>query len=561
MAPSGNCRDGAQITGGRLLLPTPGAWFDSEPISRDLREKTLEAWVCLAEWHAAGGAVLAIGQSDGGPFDAIVLGPQPPRRWTVESDAGTFSRELGGPPEDAPPGAWVHLAATWSAEGQVTLYRNGEPYGSVQASGKPPRQYTSGKARVTLGRRHERDAQSGPVGAVRLAALHDRALSAAEVRSAFQSGGAVVPDAEILAALDPRQRLAREAALQQLARARDGAARDGRAPRVAYAGLRQQPAPTPVLKRGDVKSPGDIVAPAGLSAIATLPSGLGLGPDAPESARRLQFAEWLADPRNPLPARVLVNRVWQFHFGQGLVATPSDFGVSGARPSHPELLDWLASEFIAGGWSLKALHRRIVTSATYRQASEFRPEAAAVDADNQLLWRYAPRRLEAEAVRDALLAVSGEIQLQIGGPSFRPFTTSNYGATFYHLFDRDEPEFNRRTIYRMNINSGKEPLLDALDCPDPSVKTPRRGVTTTPLQALGLMNSSFVQRQAARLAARALAAADNDPDRAVDVAWRLALGRPATPDELARSRAAARDRGLASVCWVLLNATEFVYVR
>ncbi|MCW5559974.1 MAG: DUF1553 domain-containing protein, partial [Verrucomicrobiae bacterium] len=252
---------------------------------------------------------------------------------------------------------------------------------------------------------------------------------------------------------------------------------------------------------------------------------------------------------------------WQFHFGQGLVATPSDFGISGARPSHPDLLDWLASEFITGGWSLKALHRAIVTSATYRQASASRPEAAVLDADNQWLWRYPPRRLEAEAIRDAMLAASGQINLQLGGPSFRPFTTSSYGATFYHLVDRDDPEFNRRTVYRMNINSGKEPLLEALDCPDPSVKTPRRGVTTTPLQALGLMNSSFVQRQSARLADRALAASDQDLDRAVDTAWRYALGRPPTPEEFARGRSAARDRGLANLCWALLNSTEFVYVR
>jgi hypothetical protein len=287
----------------------------------------------------------------------------------------------------------------------------------------------------------------------------------------------------------------------------------------------------------------------------------------------------------------MVNRVWQFHFGQGLVTTPSDFGLSGARPSHPELLDWLASEFIASGWSVKALHRLILTSATYRQASgervisgsvisnqsgrrnasgslntdtlntDYFREASAKDADNTLLWRFTPRRLEAEAVRDAMLAVSGQLNPQFGGPSFRPFTTSEYGATFFHLFDKGEPEFNRRTVYRMNINSGKEPLLDAFDCPDPSVKTPRRGVTTTPLQALSVMNGSFVQRQAGELAKRALQSADGDLPRAVNAAYELALSRPATAAEQSRAEAAARERGLASVCWALLNSTEFVYVR
>src|ERR1051326_6979340 len=142
------------------------------------------------------------------------------------------------------------------------------------------------------------------------------------------------------------------------------------------------------------------------------------------------------------------------------------------------------------------MQRLIVCSATYRQGSLFQTAAARVDADNQLLWRFAPHRLEAEALRDAMLSVSGQLNLAMGGPSFRPFDTKSFYATFYFPKDKAGPEFDRRTVYRMNINSGKDPLLEAFDCPDPSVKTPRRGVTTTPLQALALMNSSFVQRQA-----------------------------------------------------------------
>ena len=287
----------------------------------------------------------------------------------------------------------------------------------------------------------------------------------------------------------------------------------------------------------------------------------GLAADAPEAQRRLKFADWLADPRNPLPARVMVNRVWHLHFGQGLVTTPNDFGVSGARPTHPELLDWLAAKFIESGWSVKALHRLIVTSATYRQSSALNEKAAATDADNQLLWRFTPRRLEAEAVRDAMLAVSGQLNPAVGGPSFRPFTITEFNAAFYHLVDRPEPEFNRRTVYRANVNSGKDPMLEAFDCPDPSVKTPRRGVTTTPLQALELMNNSFVQRQARHLAERALACAGGEPGTAIHTAYRLALGRAPTAGETARALAAANERGLASVCWALLNSTEFMYVR
>ena len=330
---------------------------------------------------------------------------------------------------------------------------------------------------------------------------------------------------------------------------------------VSYAGTRVQPPPTKRLKRGDVSSPQEIVAPAALSAVVDLNSDFGLPPDAPESQRRLKFAEWLADPRNPLPARVMANRVWHFHFGQGLVTTPSDFGVSGARPSHPELLDWLAIKFIESGWSVKALHRLILNSATYRQSSQFNPKAAVIDADDQFLWRFPPRRLEAEAVRDAMLVASGQLNLRMAGPSFRPFNALKFPANAYVPMDKVGAEFSRRTVYRMNVNSGKEPLLDAFDCPDPSVKTPRRGITTTPLQALALMNNSFVLRQAAQLADRAVNQSDGDLSGAVRFAYRQTLGRSPTRNELQRALNAVRERGLSSVCWALLNSTEFIYVR
>jgi hypothetical protein len=246
-------------------------------------------------------------------------------------------------------------------------------------------------------------------------------------------------------------------------------------PPMAYVGTRIEPLPTRRFNRGDVTSPEEVVTPGALAVVHDVNADFGLASEAPEAQRRLKFADWLTDKRNPLTARVMVNRVWQHHFGQGLVATPNDFGASGARPSHPELLDWLATKFIQSGWSVKALHRIILQSRTYRQSSLMNAKAASSDAENQWLWRFAPRRLEAEAVRDAMLAVSGRLNPAVGGKSYQPFTITEFNAAFYHLFDRDEPEFNRRTVYRVNVNSGKDPLLDSFDCPDPSVKTPRRG--------------------------------------------------------------------------------------
>ncbi len=550
----------ARVAGGVLELPQAGAWFQSRPLTQDIREKTLSGWVRLSDLQQSGGAVISLEQSGGRIFDAIVFGERQPRKWAAGSDGFQRTRDLQATEETESHGGWVHLAAVYSADHRVALYRNGQPYGAPY---EVPSLVTflAGDARVTIGRRHEGGGKPWLTGAVRQAALHDRALSSAEIQALFQQGGGGPSLAESVACLTPKELLDREAARQRLQEAQRALQSEDRPAAQAYAGRREQPAPTRILRRGDVKSPGDAVNPSGLSALAALPGDLGLSPDAPEAERRRRFADWLAHPRNPLPARVLVNRIWAFHFGQGLVSTPSDLGRSGTRPSHPELLDWLASEFIAQGWSIKALHRLILSSETYRQSSEARPDASAIDADAVSLWRFPPRRLEGEAVRDAMLAVSGQLNLQAGGPSFRPFTTSDYGATFYHLVDRGTPEFNRRTVYRMNINSGKEPLLDALDCPDPSVRTPRRGVTTTPLQALGLMNSGFVQRQADHLARRALALGAGDVERAIPEIWWLALGRGPRADELLLARHAARDRGLSHVAWVLLNTTEFVYVR
>ncbi len=577
--PPGAPKDGATIADGHLQLPKAGAYFQTVPLGRDIREKTLEAWVALSDLTQSGGAAISLESADGTQFDAIVFGERQPKKWTAGSEGFARTRDLDAPEETAMPGTLVHLVAVYSTDNRVALYRNGEPYGQPYAAG-PLVTFKAGDARITLGRRHLGGGKPWFTGAIRQAALYDRALDAKEVAAAFRAAGLGITRDEILAALTDAQKLARMDTLVRLERARADLAATEKTGPLAYAGKREQPAPTKVLLRGDVKKPGDVVTPGALTQFTALPGDFGLAPDAPEAERRRRFADWLADSRNPLPARVMVNRVWQFHFGQGLVTTPSDFGLSGARPSHPELLDWLASEFIASGWSVKALHRLILTSATYQQASGSakseagsRKNGAAViptsdfalptskDADNTLLWRFTPRRLEAEAVRDAMLAVSGQLNPQLGGPSFRPFTTSEYGATFYHLFDKGEPEFNRRTIYRMNINSGKEPLLDAFDCPDPSVKTPRRGVTTTPLQALSVMNGSFVQRQAGELAKRALQSAAGDLPRAVNAAYELALSRPATATEQSRAEAAARERGLASVCWALLNSTEFVYVR
>ncbi len=583
----GETKGGAQTANGRLQLPKEGAFYQTAPLPRDIREKTLEAWVALSDLKQGGGAAISIESEDGRVFDAIVFGERQSKKWMAGSEGYFRTLNLEAAEEMLPAGTLVHVAIVYRADNSIAVFRNGEPYGKAYAPGSPLQTYKAGNARVLLGMRHTGGGKPFLTGEIQQAALYDRALSAEEVAAAFRSAGFAIPHSEVLAGLTESERAERDVALAHVKKSRESIESVKPLP-VSYVGTRLQPAPTKLLRRGDVTSPGEVVTSGGLSAVVDLEPEFGLAADAPEAQRRLKFAEWLADARNPLPARVMANRVWHFHFGQGLVATPNDFGTSGARPTHPELLDWLAAKFIESGWSVKALHRLIVNSATYRQGgaiydlrftiddltrrrgdtrqilnlkSEIRNKAQRLDADNTLLWRFPPRRLEAEAVRDAMLAAGGQLNLAMGGPSFRPFDALKFPANAYVPADKLGPEFNRRTVYRMNVNSGKEPLLDAFDCPDPSVKTPRRGVTTTPLQALGLMNNSFVQRHAGHLAERALKESDNDLSRAIHTAYRLALGRAPTKDEARRALTVAKDRSLTNVCWALLNSTEFVYVR
>jgi hypothetical protein len=393
----------------------------------------------------------------------------------------------------------------------------------------------------------------------------DRPLLPPAERKAYDDGRAAVEQRirqleKEIAALGKGEPQRRDALTAQLTEQRRALQALPAAP-LAYAANPSMPEPTFALARGDVEKKREQVTAGGLSAVKVPSPEFSLPADAPEGQRRLKFAEWVASADNPLTARVLVNRVWHYHFGRGLVATPNDFGVNGDRPSHPELLDWLARRFIADGWSLKKLHRRILLSSAYQQSSKLDEQAAAVDADNRFLWRVMPRRLEGEAVRDAMLAVSGQINDQLGGPSFRPFNLKIFNSHFYELTDPIGPEYNRRTVYRIGVNSAKSPLLDALDCPDPSVKTPRRSMTTTPLQALGLMNNSFVLRQAHHFALRVRKEAGTDPAAQVERAYRLAFGRRPTADETRRSMDLAREHGMESFCWVLLNANEFLYLK
>jgi len=313
-----------------------------------------------------------------------------------------------------------------------------------------------------------------------------------------------------------------------------------------------------LLRRGEPGAPdGDPLAPGAVAALAMLDPEFGdLATDAGQ--RRAALAEWITHPDNALTRRVIVNRLWQWVFGQGLVATPSDFGFGGDRPSHPELLDWLAAEFDRRNGSLKDMLRLLLTSATYRQDSRFSESApgVAVDAGNRLLWRQNPRRIEAEAVRDAVLAVSGKLNPERGGPGFEDFTYEEAYAPIYRYVTADDPKLWRRSIYRYTVRTTPSRFMTTLDCPDPASFTPKRNVTTTPLQSLALYNNDFILRQARYFAER-LEKEGGDP---VPRAYQLAFGRSPQKEEAGLARQFIADEGLFAFCRALFNANEFVYV-
>jgi hypothetical protein len=318
-----------------------------------------------------------------------------------------------------------------------------------------------------------------------------------------------------------------------------------------------------VLARGDVRNPGKEVTPGALSRLPGLSGELDLSADHTEGDRRAALARWLTDAKNPLSWRSIVNRVWLYHFGRGIVDTPSDFGRMGQLPSHPELLDWLAVEFRDSGQSFKHLHRLLLTSATYRQSSAISPQAAASDAQNVWYSHMSRRRLEAEAVRDSVLLASGKLSLTMYGPSFQDFVVEKpeHSPHYqYQLYDPDDPASHRRSIYRFIVRSQQQPFLSALDCADPSLLVDKRNQTISPLAALAMLNNQLTVAMAKHFAARVAAEAGAKLSDQVAQAFRLALGRDPSAAELTDMTAYAEKHGMPSACRVILNLNEFVFV-
>ena len=561
---SAELKGAARIDQGALIVDGKDSFAATAPIPVEINEKTLEVWVQLDRLDQAGGAAISLQTPDGMAFDAIVFGEREPAMWMAGSNGFVRTQPFHGEPETEAAERVVQLAIVYRKDGTVTGYRDGVAYGQPYQS--PGLQtFAAGKSQLVFGLRHS------PVGGNRLLAgrisramLYDRALSADEVLASAQSRDRTfVSREQLLAKLTSDDRNQHQQLTDRVtALKQEHAAIVASERQVIYTCLSTQPAVARILKRGEVTSPGDEVRPAGLPAISTMDSDFGLAVNVSDAERRLHMAEWVTDRRNALFARVMVNRLWHYHFGQGLVTTPNDFGFNGGRPSHPELLEWLAAEFQRSSYSLKAMHRLILTSAAWRQGSTMKPEAMTVDADNRLLWRKSPVRLEAEVIRDAALFVSGTLNAEVGGRGYRDVEHYKYrGSNFYRSLEEAQGTSFRRTVYRFSPRGGRNSLLDTFDCPDPSSTSPKRAATVTPLQSLSLMNNSLIFRLSDALADRVREHAGDSPERQIAEVYQRVFSRDASETEIRQAVEFTTEHGLSAFCRIALNSNEFLYVQ
>jgi mono/diheme cytochrome c family protein len=551
----------ASLSADGLHLDGSGSYATTGSIPFAVTEKTLEAWVQLDGLDQAGGAAIGIQKADGSVFDAIVFAEREPGRWMSGSENYQRSESFRGEPETDAASHSVHLAISYGRDGTVAAYRDGVPYGKPYRVKALPT-FEAGQAHMLFGLRHEPVAPKKLLaGKLLRARLYDRALSAAEIAASHAHAGPYFDAATISRNLPEVDRPAHRELLSEIARLRTD---QKQRVRMGYVVAPRPPDPTHLLLRGNPAMRADAVTAGGVAAIIGPASDFGLAIEASDSDRRTRLAVFITDPLNPLFSRVAVNRLWQAHFGSGLLETPSDLGFNGGRPSHPELLDWLAGRLIDQGWSLKSIHRQIVCSAAYRQSSRPDPESMTRDEASRLLWRKPPVRLEAEMVRDAMLVVSGTLDTRLGGPGFRDHSIDKAigtPATLYNAVDPGEPGLDRRTLYRTWPRGGRSAFLDAFDCPDPSTTTPRRAVTTTPLQSLSLMNNALVLYLADAFDRRVRREAGDEAGCQVELAFRLAYQR--APDEAERALCVAivERHGLATLTRALFNSNEFLVVE
>ena len=539
--------------------------FATDPLPQGLREKTLTAWVTVDPLDQSGGGVLSVQTLDGGVFDAIVYGEREPKQWMAGSNGFARYQSFQASAEstsDKP----VHVAIRYASDGTISAFLNGVPYGQPYKS--TLQEFPAGQTQVLIGLRHSPPGGNRFFrGIIHQAALFNESLSdssIAQFASQPSRRWSLSEAWEKMTEADQARRRELRSNIETIDRELEQVR--SQAKQKVYTVLSNpQPGPTHILIRGDVYNEGPIVRAGGINSLGESKADFGLPPDATDAQRRLALADWMVGVNRPLMARVIVNRLWHYHFGTGIVDTPNDFGFNGGRPSHPELLDALAHQFVDGGMQIKELHRAMVLSSTYRTSTAPDATALSIDAQNRSLWRYPVRRLDGESARDSMLKIAGVLKPEVGGPGFVDVDFREINGTTYYLPKPIESEdCFRRTIYRFNPRCERSPLLDVLDCPDPSATAPRRANTTTPLQALSLLNNEFVFQMSDALVKKLETgpASESGHDKELATAlFQQVLLRNPTPEESDQASQLVSRFGAAALARALWNSNEFLVLE